>query len=194
MRITGGTLRSRALVAPSGDRTRPTSDRVREALFGILASQGRVASANVLDLYAGTGGLAYEALSRGADRATLVDVGRDAVTAAKKNAAALGLEGRSLVIGSPVERATSAILARGPFELVLVDPPYADVASALRALAALAAAGAFAADALVILEHATRDLSVTLSLVPEAFTSTDQRRYGDTSLLFLATTAKEQVG
>jgi 16S rRNA (guanine966-N2)-methyltransferase len=190
MRITGGTHRSRALVAPSGDRTRPTSDRVREALFGILASQHRVAGANVLDLYAGTGGLAYEALSRGADRATLVDGGRDAIVAAKKNAAALGFDARSLLIGSAVERATSAIVARGPFDLILVDPPYADVPAALRVLAGLAAAGAFSAGALIVLEHATRDTP----LLPSGLTTTDQRRYGDTSLLFLTTDGQERVG
>ena len=190
MRITGGTLRSRALVAPSGDRTRPTSDRVREALFGILSSKGRVAGANVLDLYAGTGGLAYEALSRGAEQATLVDGGRDALVAAKKNAAALGLESRVLIIGSPVERATGAIVARGPFDLALVDPPYADVPLALRALVALVAAGAFAPEAVIVLEHATRD---TPALPVGSLVSTDQRRYGDTSLLFLTTVAKERL-
>ena len=189
MRITGGTHRSRALIAPSGDRTRPTSDRVREALFGILGAQSRVAGANVLDLYAGTGGLAYEALSRGAHRATLVDGARDAQAAARTNAAALGFDDRSLLIGSPVERATAAIVARGPFDLVLVDPPYADVDAALRALAALAAAGALSPDATVVLEHATRDAPA----IPRVFTTTDQRRYGDTSLLFLTTAAQERL-
>lgn len=189
MRITGGTHRSRSLVAPSGDRTRPTSDRVREALFGILGAQSRVCGANVLDLYAGTGGLAYEALSRGAERATLVDGARDALAAAKKNADSLGFADRALLIGSPVERATGAIVARGPFDLVLVDPPYADVADALRALVALAAAGAFAPDALIVLEHATRDPPA----VPAVFAASDPRRYGDTSLLFLTTVAQERL-
>src|ERR1700723_2294722 len=98
MRITGGSLRSRAIRAPRGHSTRPTSDRVRESLFGILESAGRVEGARVLDLYAGTGALALEALSRGAARAVLVESSRDALAVVRGNVASLGMEERARVV------------------------------------------------------------------------------------------------
>src|SRR5690348_2464764 len=109
MRITGGTFRSRALRAPRGQATRPTSDRVREGLFGILVSAGVVEGARVLDLYAGTGALALEALSRGALRVTLVESARPALDAIADNVAALGVRDRAHVISVDVRRAVSRL-------------------------------------------------------------------------------------
>jgi 16S rRNA (guanine966-N2)-methyltransferase len=190
MRITGGTLRSRALRAPRGQATRPTSDRVREALFGILASAGVLEGARVLDLYAGTGALAFEALSRGAARATLVESSRDALAAVRANVASLGVEDRAHVVAGDV-RDVARLLARvrvsvgacaGPFDLVLADPPWAlvDAGQVTRALEELVAAGLLAPDARVVLEHAAR------SLAPEigGLVRGETRRYGDTALTF----------
>src|SRR6202046_4143909 len=105
MRITGGSLRSRAIRAPRGHSTRPTSDRVRESLFGILESAGVVRGARVLDLYAGTGALALEALSRGAARAVLVESSREALVAVRGNVASLDLAGVARILAADVRDA-----------------------------------------------------------------------------------------
>src|SRR5882672_8557772 len=102
MRITGGIWRSRALRAPRGDATRPTSDRVREALFSMLAADGLLECARVLDLFAGTGALSFEALSRGAEQAVLVEHAREALAAIKDNARALDAEKRVRVVAARV--------------------------------------------------------------------------------------------
>jgi 16S rRNA (guanine966-N2)-methyltransferase len=119
VRIVAGELRGRKLVAPPGDVTRPTADRVREALFSIL---GDVSGLRVLDLYAGSGALGIEALSRGAAAAVFVDSSQAAVTAIRRNLTELGLE-------APVQRrdalAYLAAFAGGdPYDLVFADPPY----------------------------------------------------------------------
>ena len=189
MRITGGIHRSRPLKAPHGASTRPTSDRVREALFAILAAQGDFAGVRVLDLYAGTGALGLEALSRGAARATLVERGRDALVAMRANVDALKVGADVEIFAVPVERAVGA-LRGGGFGLVLVDPPYADVASgaALRAVEAIVAAGALAGGATLVLEHAPdrkrseRDEEIGPEIAGLALRET--RRYGDTCLSF----------
>src|ERR1700722_18144498 len=125
MRITGGTLRSRQLQAPRGASTRPTSDRVREALFGILGSAGALAGARVLDLYAGTGALTFEAISRGATRATVVESSREALVALRANVASLGLQAHVRVVAGSVHASLARIGRDGPFDLVLADPPWA---------------------------------------------------------------------
>jgi 16S rRNA (guanine(966)-N(2))-methyltransferase RsmD len=180
MRITGGVHRSRPLRAPRGDRTRPTSDRVREALFAILGAQRSLEGARVLDLYAGTGALGLEALSRGAAHATLVESARSALEAIAANVEALRVRAQVRVVALPVERATTALRLHGPFDLVLADPPYAQVAdgAAGRALGALAEAGLFAADATVVLEHASGDHPPVVS----GLSLQESRRYGDTTL------------
>jgi 16S rRNA (guanine966-N2)-methyltransferase len=184
MRITGGLYRSRAIRAPRGQATRPTSDRVREALFGILASAGRVSGARVLDLYAGTGALALEALSRGAADATLVESGRDALDVARANVASLGVQDRVRVVAANVTAATAAgLLGRhGPFDLVLADPPWAlvDEGRAGAALAALVASAALAPAAMVVLEHSSRTPAPDI----EGLERVDTRRYGDAALAF----------
>lgn len=182
MRITGGTFRSRALRAPRGRETRPTSDRVREALFGILGSAGVVAGARVLDLYAGTGALALEALSRGAASAVLVESSRDALSALRANVAALGVGAGAQVVAADVRDAVRRLARSGPFDLVLADPPWAlvDTGEAPRALGELAEQGALAPEAVVVLEHAARSAPPTVQqLIQE-----ETRRYGDTALTF----------
>jgi 16S rRNA (guanine966-N2)-methyltransferase len=186
MRITGGTFRSRALKAPRGDATRPTSDRVREALFSILASRREIAGARVLDLYAGTGALGLEALSRGAAHATFVERAKEAQAALRANVAALGVGDRARILASPVELLPKLLGDDAPFDLVLADPPYADVSSgtAPRALSALVHARLVANGALVVLEHAHKDAAPSIA----GLDLEDARRYGDTSLAFYAMT------
>ena len=124
MRIVAGRYRSRELFTPSGTLTRPTTDRAREALFNVLTNLIDFHDANVLDLYAGSGALAFEAISRGAEHATLVENNRKAIESIKKNAKALDIEDEI-----KVEFADSlSYLGGSPkhYELILVDPPYND--------------------------------------------------------------------
>jgi 16S rRNA (guanine966-N2)-methyltransferase len=119
MRIIAGRWRGRALAAPAGQATRPTSDRTREALFSMLASRiGTFEGLRVADLFAGSGALGLEALSRGAAHCTFVETDRTAIEAIRRNLAALGAEAE--VLASPAEHARLP----GPFDLVFLDPPY----------------------------------------------------------------------
>ena len=172
MRIVGGQLGGRVLRAPTGAATRPTSEKVREALFDIL---GAIAGSNVLDLFAGTGALGLEALSRGAAHATFVDTARSAVTAIRGNLRALGLEDRATVIVGDAVLSAARLAPAAPWRLVFVDPPYrSDLAT--RAAAALPTEH-LAADAVIAIEHDRHNAP------PDPLGSlirTDQRRYGDT--------------
>ncbi len=175
MRVIAGALGGRRLVAPRGLRTRPTSDRVREAIFSTL---GDVTGERVLDLYAGSGALGIEALSRGAERAVFVERSSGALGALRQNLHELGLSRRSEVLATTVARALSLLKAR-QFSLILVDPPYAELADAARALTTLAAsAGAFVDGARLVLEHAARDAPPALP----GLTLERTRRYGDTAV------------
>lgn len=179
MRVIAGRLGGRRLVAPPGTSTRPTSDRVREALFSILAAVG---GARVLDLYAGTGALGIEALSRGAAHVVFVEAAPRTTAVLKKNLEALGLESESKVLSQRVDRAIEAVVQAGPYDLVLVDPPYADILAAAAALGELGARGAFGADARIVIEHAT-------SAPPPSISGVDvvsERRYGDTGVTIAA--------
>ncbi len=198
MRIIGGMYRSRPLVAPKGRSTRPTSDRVREALFGILESAKVVADARVLDLYAGTGALGLEALSRGAAQATLVESSREALDAIRTNVATLGVADRVRVVAGDVKRAVRSLPAGAPFDLVFADPPWAlvDDGAAIEALAGLLRARAVGMTTWIVLEHSSRstpparqggtpggqDARDGAGLGELA--AFDTRRYGDTALTF----------
>jgi 16S rRNA (guanine966-N2)-methyltransferase len=168
MRVIAGTYRSRPLTAPRGMATRPTSDRLRETLFNVLAP--RIEGARFADLYAGTGAVGIEALSRGAAHVTFVESAASAVAALRANMAALKIrEGFQLEQGSvPV---TLRNLARGSkreidprFTLVYLDPPWEDAAAYNQSLNLLAESSAalLSLDAIVIAEHARRG-NVTLS-------------------------------
>jgi 16S rRNA (guanine(966)-N(2))-methyltransferase RsmD len=111
MRVIAGELGGRVLKAPAGNRTRPTADRVREALFSVL---GDVHGCNVLDLYAGTGALGIEALSRGASRAVFVENASDAIRCLRNNLSTLGLANRSVLVCRPVERARDELVKMAP--------------------------------------------------------------------------------
>lgn len=122
MRVVAGSARGRRLRAPAGDTTRPTTDRVREAVFNALGSLGALDGAVVVDLFAGSGALGIEALSRGAASAVFVETDRRAVEVIEDNLAELGFGDRATVIRRPVDDAVASLPA--PVDLVLADPPY----------------------------------------------------------------------
>lgn len=181
-RIIAGTARGRTLVVPRGELTRPTSDRVREALFSRLQHEGVLDGARVLDLYAGSGALGLEAASRGAAAVVLVESGRAAAQVARANVAALGLSGVQ-VVADRVER----FLGRQPdaaFDLVFIDPPYALSEDALSAvLARLSDRGwlSCGVSGSVVVERSTRSPEPTW---PARLVREDERRYGETRLWF----------
>lgn len=123
MRVISGTARGRRLVAPDGSTTRPTSDRVKEATFNALGSLGAVVDLTVLDLFAGSGSLGIEALSRGAAHATFVDPDRSARAAIEANLATTGLADRATVAAGPADRFLRSASGRR-WDLALLDPPY----------------------------------------------------------------------
>jgi 16S rRNA (guanine(966)-N(2))-methyltransferase RsmD len=151
MRIIAGINKGRTLKAPKWDGLRPTSDKLRETLFNIL--QHRVSGARVLDVFAGTGAVALEALSRGASGATCIDSDRRAAALIAENAALCSAADRCVIIRDVVERALLKPLPGGPFDIVVLDPPYdyARLEAAVRD-----AATQRAGEGIVILEHASR--------------------------------------
>jgi 16S rRNA (guanine966-N2)-methyltransferase len=124
VRVIAGTARGRRLVAPEGSTTRPTPDRVREATFNALGSLGAVVDASVVDLFAGSGAMGIEALSRGAAHATFVDQDRSAVRAIEANLEVCGLADRATVVTADVERFLAGARGRR-WDLAILDPPYA---------------------------------------------------------------------
>jgi 16S rRNA (guanine966-N2)-methyltransferase len=180
VRVIAGTLKGHKLDAPRGMETRPTAARVREALFSVL---GDVSDDNVLDLYAGSGALGIEALSRGARAATFVESSRPALACLRANLSALGLEEQSHVLPLRVERSVTALTASGPFDLVFCDPPWGEVEKALLLLTRLSQGEILTPAARVFLEHAARDPLPPLNDGPLALSST--RRWGDTAVASL---------
>lgn len=178
-RIVAGSAGGRRLMVPKGDITRPTSERVREALFSILEVRGCVRGARVLDLFAGSGALGLEAASRGAAEVVLVDSAQRAAAAARANAAALALR-RVTVVLSSAEQFLSRQPAARPFDLVLLDPPYALAEESLaRLLLALTAQPWLEQDAVVAVERSARSPQPRW---PDALQRNDVRRYGDTTV------------
>ncbi len=180
MRVIGGEFRSRRLVAPTGMETRPSLDRLRETLFNVLGE--RVAGARFLDLYAGSGAVGVEALSRGAVEAVFVERGTAALRALRGNLKALGVEGRAGV----QERTVAAALGRlqGSFGVVFLDPPYEDAKEYEATLRALGGSALVAEGGLVVAEHASRD---GLAERYGRLRRTRELRQGDAALSFFAT-------
>ena len=182
MRIVGGALRGRRLVAPEGKAVRPTADRAREGLFNILDHGAAFAGfslsgATVVDGFAGTGALGLEALSRGAAHAVFLETDADALKSLRRNIATLDQDDRAEVL---VRDATRPGRAATPCALALLDPPYkADLAAP--ALSALAENGWFVDNGIAVVEHAAKE---TLA-PPEGFELLDQRRYGAAVFSFL---------
>lgn len=180
MRIVAGTLGGRRIAAPPGTATRPTSDRVREAVFSRLDAVDAVHGASVLDLFAGSGALGLEALSRGAVHATFVENGRQALGALQRNISDLGVA-RSVTVVTADAFPTSKRqqLPGAPFSLLFVDPPYRiDRSKIAGAIAVMAGNGQLKAGGHVVWEYATGDPVIW----PSGFESLGERRYGSTAV------------
>jgi 16S rRNA (guanine966-N2)-methyltransferase len=199
-RVIAGEAGGRRLAVPDGRDTRPTSDRAREGLFATISSMvGSLAGARVLDLYAGSGAVGLEALSRGAEHVLLVEQGARAARVIRENIEAIGLPG-AVLVADRVER----VLARGPapaggrdstapaggqnstaqdrYDVVFADPPYALAdAEVSRVLILLAARGWLAPGALVIVERATRSGPPSW---PDGFVPDRARRYGEATFWY----------
>lgn len=179
-RIIGGSAGGRRLETPKGQTTRPTSDRVREALFSAIESWcGSLEGLRFLDLYAGSGAVGLEAISRGAEAATFVEQDRSTAALIRTNAATLGFQVD--VITANVATALG-VAPRAPYDVVFLDPPYplpdADVEADL---AALVARGWLADDALVVVERPSKRSHVAW---PEGITGLRDRKYGETMLRY----------
>jgi 16S rRNA (guanine(966)-N(2))-methyltransferase RsmD len=175
MRIIAGANKGRVLKAPTWDGLRPTSDKLRETLFNIVAPQ--IENARVLDLFAGSGAIALEALSRGAGRATCVESDRRAVLLIEENRERCGEADRCVIIRDTVERALGGPLPGAPFDLIALDPPYdsTDMEHVLIGAAAQRAPGA-----ILVLEHASR----VAPPQPAGLAIARTVRSGDSSLTF----------
>ncbi len=176
MRIIAGTARGCTFDAPSGRDTRPTLDRVRENVFNIL--QGRIRDARVLDLFSGSGAMAFEALSRGADHAVLVDIDRAAHAVQRRNAEKLRMAERCTLLPCDWQQAVRQLGAHGErFDLVFLDPPYAmhDMKPVMDALRPI-----LAEDAVILLEHEAKTFPAT----PDGFELYDSRKYGIAGVSF----------
>lgn len=177
-RVVAGAYGGRRLAVPSGP-TRPTSEKVREALGSALQALDAVVGVSVLDLFAGSGAVAIELLSRGADHAVLVENNKQAAAVARKNIAAVG--GRAEVVSGSV---ATYVAAPAPqrFDVVFIDPPYdLPVREVEAVLTALVANGWLAADAVVVIERRHRDGAITW---PDGITAYRDKRYGDTVLFY----------
>lgn len=169
MRIVAGELRGRSIVAPPGTRTRPTTDRVREAVFNSLGSLGVIDGALVVDLYAGSGALGFEALSRGAEHCTFVERDRAALSAIEDNRATLGVRPRTRVVnGDPMTMARNI-----DADLAFVDPPY-DFGAWDQLLDALAPGTGF------VVAEAAAPIAA-----PDGWDDVRAKRYGRTWVTFL---------
>jgi len=181
VRIVGGRLRGRTLSAPKSQTIRPTADRQRESLFNILvhAFGDPVTGARVLDLFAGTGALGIEAVSRGAAFALFVDAGTEARALLRENVAALGLGGVARIFRRDATKLGPAYPLE-PFSLVFLDPPYGQ-GLAEKALVSARAGGWLTPDALIVVEEAAE----AEFAAPEGFSEVERRRYDETELVFL---------
>jgi 16S rRNA (guanine966-N2)-methyltransferase len=181
MRVVGGRLKGRSLASPSSRDIRPTADRLRESLFNILihAYDDPIAEARALDLFAGTGALGIEAISRGAKFALFVDNGAEARALLRNNVEALGLGGVTKVYRRD---ASNLGLAHpmGPFSLVFLDPPYGK-GLAEKALASLHDGGWLTPGALLVVEEA----KAAEFAAPDGFEELERRVYDDTEFVFL---------
>ncbi len=181
-RIIAGAQGGRRLAAPPGAGTRPTSDRVREALFSALDAMTELAGARVLDLYAGSGAVGLEALSRGAAQALLVEQDARAARTIRENIRALGVGAQARLVTAKVAQVLATGPDDGPYDVVFADPPYpmpdAEVGAAL---AALVAQGWLGPGAVVAVERGSRGGGLTWV---DGITAERSRRYGETTLWY----------
>lgn len=176
MRIIAGSARGRTFEAPQGRDTRPTLDRVRENVFNIL--QMKVRGAKVLDLFSGSGAMAFEAISRGAETAVLVDCDRAATAVQRQNAEKLRMQEQCRIMHCDWQQAVRQLTAQGEkFQVIFLDPPYAmhDMNPVMEALRPL-----LAPDAVILLEHEAKTFPAT----PDGFELYDNRKYGIAGVSF----------
>lgn len=184
MRIIAGSARGRTFDAPQGRDTRPTLDRVRENVFNIL--QMKVRGAKVLDLFSGSGAMAFEAISRGAAEAVLVDIDRAANAVQRQNAAKLRMEGQCRILQCDWQMAIRRLTATGErFQVVFLDPPYAmhDMVPVMEALRPL-----MTEDAVILLEHEAK----VFPAIPDGFDLYDSRKYGIAGVSFFRLYREEE--
>lgn len=187
MRIVAGIHRGRSIEAPPGSATRPTTDRVREALFSSLLSQGvELEGATVLDGFAGSGALGLEALSRGARKAIFFDTDSKAVQAIEHNIGSLGLEGKAILQRRDVMNASFPGDTR-PFDVIFLDPPYATQPEAIVGLLGrLQRAGLMDSRTMAVYEHGKNDAERVMQAASAAgLTASEPRIYGKSSIIFL---------
>ena len=183
MRVIAGSARGRQLVAPKNMRVRPTADRVKEALFSILTSRlGDFSGMRVLDIFAGTGNLGIEALSRGAAYALFIDAHRESAELVRKNLAQTGLADRAKVVVQEASAALGRLFrSEPPFHLVFLDPPYGE-GHTQRILELLAASPLIDGGTTVVAEFSAKeDVPIRFGRLAES----ERRIYGDTALSFL---------
>ena len=184
MRLSGGERAGQALAAPKGRKTRPTSAKVREALFAVLGK--RIVSARVLDLFAGSGALGFESMSRGAASVVFVDSDAAAVMAIRRNAVRL-LPSQDCWRILPMNAMRALRTLRGTFDVVLLDPPYQR--GAAEELLMLMQRGLLAEGAVVVLEHPT----LTDTKLPASMRLLKRTKYGDTALTFAVVRSSDQT-
>ncbi len=180
MRIVGGKFRGRTLAGPSSQAIRPTADRTRESIFNILAHAygDPVIGSRVLDLFAGTGALGLEALSRGAGFVLFVDDGAEARAVIRENVQTLGTAGVSRIFRRDATK-LGDVHPNEPFSLVFLDPPYGK-GLAEKALTSARSGGWLTPDALIVVEEARAAFTT-----PEGFEDIERRDYDDTEIVFL---------
>ncbi|MDL2236148.1 16S rRNA (guanine(966)-N(2))-methyltransferase RsmD [Christensenellaceae bacterium OttesenSCG-928-L17] len=177
MRIIAGSAKGRLLLSPKGMSTRPTLDRVKESLFSIL--QFSLPNTRVLDLYAGTGSLGLEALSRGASHAVFNDSDKRCAETIQANIEALGFSAQATLLQMDAMMALARLRGGQPFDIVFFDPPYQQGENG--ALHALFEYALLAANCMVVVEHAWNDAPKE---EPSLFRLTDRRKYRDTGISF----------
>ena len=189
MRIISGVSKGRRLATPKGQAIRPTSDRVKESIFNILG--GEVEGKAVLDLFAGTGNLGIEALSRGAKKALFVEKGRQALNLIQRNLSQFGMNGQSEILPKDVMRAIGILKQRCEiFDLILIDPPY-EKGMIQKTLMKLNSDKIHHEDSILIIQHNRRESIPTMF---EGWTLIRQRRIGDTLISFLSPSGQEFHG
>jgi 16S rRNA (guanine966-N2)-methyltransferase len=187
MRIIAGELRSRRLVSPENEITRPTTDRSREALFNALENVTTIENARVLDLFAGSGAVAFEALSRGAAHATLVEKDRRALEAIKQNMWDLDLSKQVKVISRDAYRAIEEV--KGPFDIIFIDPPYRDKRVLEPLPVRVLELDLLTPEGILILEHSSHDVAV----VPESATLLKNLKVGEATFTILKRKQPEEA-
>lgn len=182
-RIIAGAARGRRLAVPPGDGTRPTGDRAREGLFSALESEfGGMSGLSVLDLFAGSGALGLEALSRGAEKVLLVEADRRVTRLIAQNLATVDLPGARVVADRAERAVAGGTPEEAPFDLVLLDPPYAVAdADVVTILTGLADGGWLAPEAVAVLERSARDADFPW---PAGYKATRTKTYGEARMNF----------